>query len=190
MMLGCLWTMTACAGARSNEAGSADERKKSETDKNEPWDLAMTLEREKAACQRRLAEQAASIDRLSSRLSDQQSATDRSNQQILALNRTIEEQNRRWHDLRQAGHGNLLSGAPPATPAASWGALMRVQGKTNIRMKRSRKSKILGYLLPGQTVKADFLEDDWYAVFNPAETVRSEKKALGYVHAPRLFRLP
>jgi hypothetical protein len=39
----------------------------------------------------------------------------------------------------------------------------------------------------GRTGGADFLEDDWYAVFKPNETRRSERYALGYVYAPRLF---
>lgn len=38
----------------------------------------------------------------------------------------------------------------------------------------------------GQRVKADFLKDNWYAVFKVKETVRDESRALGYVYAPLL----
>ncbi len=68
-----------------------------------------------------------------------------------------------------------------------WGTLMYVHAKTNIRAKRSLDSGLKGQLQAGQAVKADFLKDDWYAVFKPAETRRSERYALGYVYAPRLF---
>jgi succinoglycan biosynthesis transport protein ExoP len=89
--------------------------------------------------------------------------------------------------------------ATPSTPAvvpapgdktkpstADWGTILSAQSKTNIRKERSTNSKIVGSLEPGQKVKADFLKDDWYAVFNVTDSQRDEKKALGYVHAPRL----
>lgn len=71
--------------------------------------------------------------------------------------------------------------------SAKWGTTMYVHAKTNIRAKRSLDSGLKGQLQAGQMVKADFLKDDWYAVFKPTETRRSEKHALGYVYAPRLF---
>jgi len=67
-----------------------------------------------------------------------------------------------------------------------WGSILSVKEKTNIRSERSINSKIKRKLEPGQKVKADFLKDDWYAVFSVTETQRDEKKALGYVHAPLL----
>lgn len=70
---------------------------------------------------------------------------------------------------------------------AKWGTIMYVHAKTNIRAKRSLDSGLKGQLQAGQAVKADFLKDDWYAVFKPAETRRSERYALGYVYSPRLF---
>jgi hypothetical protein len=39
-------------------------------------------------------------------------------------------------------------------------------------------------------VKADFLRDNWFAVFSPNESVRSERRALGYVYAPLLRPTP
>jgi capsular exopolysaccharide synthesis family protein len=71
--------------------------------------------------------------------------------------------------------------------AEDWGVILYVKDKTNIRAGRSIESRIRGQLEPGQKIKADFLEDDWYAVFKVKETKRDIKRALGYVHSPRLF---
>jgi len=68
-----------------------------------------------------------------------------------------------------------------------WGTVMYVHEKTNIRANRSISSGLKGQLQAGQAVKADFLKGDWYAVFRPNETKRNERRALGYVYAPRLF---
>jgi hypothetical protein len=81
-------------------------------------------------------------------------------------------------------------GPSHASSAEPWGTIMSVEAKTNIREKRSIDSHVLGSLRPGQRVKADFLKDGWYAVFEITETERSEKKALGYVYAPRLSARP
>lgn len=70
---------------------------------------------------------------------------------------------------------------------AKWGTILYVHAKTNIRAKRTLNSGLKGQLQAGQAVRADFLENDWYAVFKPNETRRSERYALGYVYAPRLF---
>lgn len=66
-----------------------------------------------------------------------------------------------------------------------WGTILSAHSKTNIRQERSITSKITGTLKPGQTIKADFLTDDWYAIFPLKETERNEAKAMGYVYAPR-----
>ena len=58
---------------------------------------------------------------------------------------------------------------------------------TNIRAKRSPSSKLKGKLKAGQPVKADFLQDDWYAVFPVTQKQRDEKMARGYVYAPLLI---
>jgi hypothetical protein len=71
--------------------------------------------------------------------------------------------------------------APPA-----WGAIVYPKAKVNIRAKRSAASRLKGQLNEGQPVKADFLQDGWYAVFPVTEEQRNEKKALGYVYAPLL----
>ena len=76
-----------------------------------------------------------------------------------------------------------------AKPSPNWGLILYAKDRTNIRASRSIESAIRGTLEPGQKVKADFLEDDWYAVFNIKEIKRDTKNALGYVYAPRLSPL-
>lgn len=77
-----------------------------------------------------------------------------------------------------------------AGPAAAWGTIMYPARTTNIRAKRSAASRLKGQLKTGQPVKADFLQDGWYAVFPVSQKQRNEKMALGYVHAPLLKRGP
>jgi hypothetical protein len=77
-------------------------------------------------------------------------------------------------------------GIPTPGDAQSWGTVMSVLGKTNIRANRSMKSRITGELKAGEKIRADFLKNDWYAVFNLNEKYREETKALGYVHALNL----
>jgi len=91
----------------------------------------------------------------------------------------------------QAATSSAPVTAPPPvdktkpTPA-DWGKILSAKSKTNIRKERSTKTKIVGSLEAGQKIKADFLKDGWYAVFNVTENQKDEKNALGYVHAPRL----
>jgi hypothetical protein len=77
-------------------------------------------------------------------------------------------------------------------PAAGWGTIMYPRPNTNIRAKRSATSTLRGQLKTGRPVKADFLQDAWYAVFPVTQKQRNEKMALGYVYAPLLMdkRLP
>jgi outer membrane protein assembly factor BamD (BamD/ComL family) len=72
-------------------------------------------------------------------------------------------------------------------PTSEWGTIMYPKPNTNIRAERSTASKLKGQLKTGQPVKADFLQDAWYAVFPVAQKQRNEKKALGYVYAPLLI---
>ena len=75
---------------------------------------------------------------------------------------------------------------PPRTLAQDWGTILSARSKTNIRAQRSLSAEIRGKLKAGESVKADFLKNDWYAVFRPDEKIRDEARALGYVHSPRL----
>lgn len=74
----------------------------------------------------------------------------------------------------------------PAVEAAEWGKLMAPPAKANIRAKRSIDSALKGQLQPGETVKADFLKDNWYAIFPVTEERRDESLARGYVLASLL----
>ena len=85
-------------------------------------------------------------------------------------------------DARSRRKELSAAGARPA-----WGAIMYPKAKANIRAKRSADSRLKGQLKEGQPVKADFLQDGWYAVFPVNEEQRNEKKALGYVYAPLLI---
>jgi outer membrane protein assembly factor BamD (BamD/ComL family) len=87
-----------------------------------------------------------------------------------------------YADESRSRREELSAATPPA-----WGAIMYPKPKTNIRAKRSADSKLKGQLKEGQPVKVDFLQDGWYAVFPVTEKRRTEKKALGYVHAPLLI---
>ena len=75
---------------------------------------------------------------------------------------------------------------PAHTMAQDWGTILSARSKTSIRAQRSLSSEIRGVLKAGDKVKADFLKNDWYAVFRPDEKIRDEARALGYVRSPRL----
>lgn len=189
-VLAFLLTMTACTVFRSIKSSSPEDMKKSEISKNDRWNQTKTLEKEKAVCQKQLADQEGVIARMNIRLSDQQNEMTRANKQISELNHTIDDLSTKMKQIEETGKKENSLGSIHAASAKNWGTIMYAEDKTNIRTKRSVDSKLQGFLMPGQTVKADFLKDEWYAVFKITETVRSEKKALGYVYAPRLFKTP
>lgn len=184
-----LLTVAACTGLHTTEGRSPEAMKQSELSKNDLWNHTKTLESEKTACQKQLVDQEGAIAELNRRLSDQQNAVTRANRQIAELTHTIDDLSTKLKEAREVGKKGTPASPIDAAPAM-WGAIMQVHNKTHIRAKRSLQSKIKGYLVPGQPVKTDFLKDDWYAVFKATETVRSEKNALGYVYAPRLFKTP
>jgi len=80
----------------------------------------------------------------------------------------------------------IVSGEKTALPSADWGTIFSARSKTNIRSERSMNAPKVGSLEGGQKVKADFLKDNWYAVFKLTESQRDESRALGYVSATRL----
>lgn len=67
-----------------------------------------------------------------------------------------------------------------------WGELRWVHTGTRVREGRSTRTATLALLQPGDSVRADFGRDGWYAVFSPGEEIRDESQALGYVYAPLL----
>jgi uncharacterized protein YgiM (DUF1202 family) len=73
---------------------------------------------------------------------------------------------------------------------SAWGVIKYASAGTNIRQNRSTTSTVVGKLAAGHQVKVDFLENNWYAVFEVNETVRDEGRALGYVFAPLLKDQP
>lgn len=70
---------------------------------------------------------------------------------------------------------------------AAWGRFLAPKGMLNVRKKRDRNSEHVVTLKQGQVVKADFEKDGWLAVFKPDESVRDERRALGYARAKYLF---
>jgi hypothetical protein len=70
--------------------------------------------------------------------------------------------------------------------AQNWGTIMEVQNKTKIRSDRSMKARIAGELKAGEKIRADFLKNEWYAVFDLNEKNRDESRARGYIHALNL----
>ncbi len=82
---------------------------------------------------------------------------------------------------------SLLFLALPAH-AIPWGTLVTPSQVVKIRSQRSTESKPVGKLYPGNRVIADFLKNDWYAVFDINETLREESRALGYAYAA-LFKI-
>jgi uncharacterized coiled-coil protein SlyX len=183
-----LITMTACTVFRSIESSSPEDTKKSELSKNDLWNQIKTIEKEKSICQKQLADHEGVVSRMNIRLSDQQNEITRFNKQISELNFVIDDLRTKMKQIQETGEKDNSLGSIHATSAKSWGTTLYAIDKTNIRAKRSVDSKLQGFLMPGQSVKADFLKDDWYAVFKITDTVRLEKKALGYVYAPRLFK--
>ena len=79
--------------------------------------------------------------------------------------------------------GNLLA---LENPSQGWGELKYAHKAGNIRSEPSIDSELIGKLVVGQKVKVDFLQNQYYAIFNLDEQVRDKSRALGYVFAPIL----
>lgn len=72
----------------------------------------------------------------------------------------------------------------------TWGLKRYVHSRTNVRAERTTSSSIVGKLEAGDSIKADFYQNNWYAVFKSDTTGRSESLAIGYVYAPLLRVYP
>jgi hypothetical protein len=79
---------------------------------------------------------------------------------------------------------------PILAHAQNWGEGRYAHSVINIRADRTTESKVVGQLIPGQKIRTDFLENNWFAIFSLEETVRDERKALGYVYGPLLAPYP
>ena len=82
-------------------------------------------------------------------------------------------------------------GAPaPEETARDWGELRSVKTRVRVRAARNTNSEIVGMLEVGETVRAHFLEDNWYAVFHADVREDDPSAAIGYVYAPLLKPVP
>jgi membrane-bound lytic murein transglycosylase MltF len=70
--------------------------------------------------------------------------------------------------------------------AQDWGMLCTPKTVVNIRADRTKGAWILGKIIPGEIIKVDYLENNWYAVFPADATTRDAASSLGYVYAPLL----
>lgn len=67
-----------------------------------------------------------------------------------------------------------------------WGELRWVHVTSRIRAARGTESPVVGRLEPGDSVRVDFAQAGWYAVFPTTELERAEGKAIGYVYGELL----
>jgi hypothetical protein len=67
-----------------------------------------------------------------------------------------------------------------------WGRMYTVRGKVTVRENPSEAALTVRVLKSGQKVRVDFEDAGWAAVFDPAEQVRAETRAQGYVRLPEL----
>jgi hypothetical protein len=82
-------------------------------------------------------------------------------------------------------------GAPvPEATLQDWGELRLVKTRVRIRANRNTNSEIVGMLEVGETVRAHFLENNWYAVFDADAREEDASAAIGYVYAPLLKPVP
>jgi lipopolysaccharide export system protein LptA len=70
--------------------------------------------------------------------------------------------------------------------AQDWGEIRAAKLNLNVRDARSPKGNHVVTLTKGERVKCDFLKNGWVAIFNLDETVREEKKAIGYANVKYL----
>jgi uncharacterized protein YgiM (DUF1202 family) len=68
----------------------------------------------------------------------------------------------------------------PAKSSKSWGTVVTVKDKVNVRKGRTSGSSYVRTLKPGERVRVDFLKNGWYAVFTEDEMIRTESRAAGY----------
>ncbi|MGE4506295.1 MAG: hypothetical protein AB7D51_13180 [Desulfovibrionaceae bacterium] len=70
--------------------------------------------------------------------------------------------------------------------AAEWGKLVTLSRRANVREERTAGSALVSTIDVGETIRVDFLQRGWYAVFPVEASVRDEARALGYIYAPLL----
>jgi len=70
--------------------------------------------------------------------------------------------------------------APKAVAGKGFGELRVADRQLTVRGARDKDSEFRRVLKPGQKVRVDFLENGWFAVFDPEEKTRDLKHAWGY----------
>ncbi len=120
-----LLAVTGCAAGNALDTGSPEEQRKAAASKDDLWNQTMALEKEKAAYQKKLADQQAEIDRMNKELADQQMEIDQTSKQATELTgalddltakvKQLQDARLREHPLKEA---NL---APPAKVAGKQG---------------------------------------------------------------------
>lgn len=80
----------------------------------------------------------------------------------------------------------LSATAVSAVWGASWGHVRTVATPVVVLSERHLDSRKTGIIEPGEWVKADFLGNNWAAVFPKDALQRQEARAIGYVYAPLL----
>ncbi len=96
-----LITTAGCASLPLFGESSPEEQQKAQLSKDDLWNQTQALEKEKAAYQKRLAEQQAELTRLTQDLSDQQAEIAQANKQVTALNRSVEDLNLQMRLLQE-----------------------------------------------------------------------------------------
>jgi hypothetical protein len=98
-----IWATQGCTLFHATGNGSPEELRKSKISKDELWDQAKALEKEKAACQNQLGDQQAEILRTQKELSDQKEKIARTDQQVSALSKTVGDLSAKWTRPQEAG---------------------------------------------------------------------------------------
>lgn len=70
------------------------------------------------------------------------------------------------------------------------GEIRFVHSPTRIRAGRGTDTPVVGSLMPGDSVRADVSDGDWFAVFPTDDPGRHPGHALGFVYAPLLKSAP
>jgi len=69
---------------------------------------------------------------------------------------------------------------------ADWGELRWVHVTSRVRSARTTQSDVVARLEPGDSVRVDFAQAGWYAVFPAEASERVEETAVGYVYGKLL----
>jgi hypothetical protein len=80
----------------------------------------------------------------------------------------------------------LLWGSAALAREAGWGRVYTVSSKVTVRENPVENALQVRVLKSGQKVRVDFESDGWAAVFDPAEPLRAETRAQGYVRLSEL----